>query len=135
MLPSKAQKIDLGVAYPCPCCRRGQLVPIALTDALGCKRCQQFFLIEEDGYTVTSVTHHYQAYKQAWYWAGEQWHRIYPQLRGHLAPSLSLLLVFLLLVLFLSFLPTQGMSPIALIAVLVSGVVFLALLVWLAYRQ
>ena len=43
-MPSRqARPLDLDAVYPCPCRRGGQLRRIALTEALGCDRCQQIF--------------------------------------------------------------------------------------------
>ncbi len=93
-MPSqKAQKIDLNGDYPCPCRRKGQLVPIALTEAFGCDRCQQIFVVDESGYCLEQLATHY-PYKQAWHWTGHQWNRASPGLKAHYLPmALGMLLV------------------------------------------
>jgi len=73
--PLKPQKIDLNSEYPCPCRRRGRLVPIALTEALGCNRCQQIFVVGENGYAIEDVSAAY-PYKQTLHWTGHQWSRV-----------------------------------------------------------
>ena len=75
MQPNKSHKIDLNHEYPCPSCsrkRRGRLVAIALTEAFGCNRCQQIFVIEDNGYVIEQLSSTY-PYKRAWYWTGSQW--------------------------------------------------------------
>lgn len=72
MQPQKAHKIDMASAYPCPCRRQGRLVPITLTEAFGCQRCQQIFVTEQDGYTLEQLSTSY-PYKRTWYWTGHQW--------------------------------------------------------------
>jgi hypothetical protein len=70
--PQKTQKIDLSTEYPCPCRRRGALVPITLTEAFGCNRCQQIFVVEESGYVIEQLSTSY-PYKKAWRWTGHRW--------------------------------------------------------------
>lgn len=72
MQSQKSQKIDLNVEYPCPCRRRGRLIPIVLTDAMGCDRCQKLFVVEENGYVLEqlSTTH---PQKPTWRWVGNRW--------------------------------------------------------------
>lgn len=65
-------KIDLNADYPCPCRRKGKLVPIALTEAFGCSRCQQIFVVQENGYTIEQLSTTY-PYKKIWRWTGHQW--------------------------------------------------------------
>lgn len=72
MQPQKSQKIDLTHEYPCPCRRRGRLTQIALTEALGCNRCQQIFVVEDGGYVLEQLSTSY-PYKRAWRWTGHQW--------------------------------------------------------------
>jgi hypothetical protein len=71
MPPSKAEKIDQNCCYPCPCRRPGELAPIALTEALGCKLCQQIFVVKPDGYTLEQLVSY--PYRQTWRWNGKQW--------------------------------------------------------------
>lgn len=72
MPPRKARKIDLSTEYPCPCRRRGRLLPITLTDALGCDRCQQIFVVEENGKVLEQLSTGYPS-KRSWYWIGNRW--------------------------------------------------------------
>lgn len=83
--------------YPCPCRRGAKLVPIYLTDAYGCDRCPQMFVLNEEGKLVEQLTAGY-PYARAWRWTGEQWKMIYPARPGEyhvmriLAPLLLLIM-------------------------------------------
>jgi hypothetical protein len=68
----KSQKIDQNADYPCPCRRNGRIKPITLTEAFGCDRCQQIFVVQEDGYVIEQLSTHY-PYKRSWRWTGQQW--------------------------------------------------------------
>ncbi len=59
MASRKTQKIDLNTEYPCPCRRKGCLLPITLTEAFGCDRCQQIFVVEESGYVIEQLSTNY----------------------------------------------------------------------------
>ena len=72
MRSRKSQKLDLNEAYPCPCRRRGMLKPIVLTEAFGCDRCQQIYVLKDDGYSIEQLSTHY-PYRRAWRWTGHQW--------------------------------------------------------------
>jgi hypothetical protein len=72
-----AQKIDLNRVYPCPCCRRGgRLQRITLTDALGCDRCQQIFVLKESDQILEQLSSTYPA-QRTWFWDGQSWQRLY----------------------------------------------------------
>ncbi|WP_247215987.1 hypothetical protein [Synechococcus sp. C9] len=99
-----AQKIDLNRVYPCPCCRRGgRLQQITLTDAFGCDRCQQIFVLKESDQILEQLSSTYPA-QRAWFWDGQSWQRLY-QIWGRVTPlnGISLLLIRLplLFILFL----------------------------------
>ncbi|HBK98193.1 MAG TPA: hypothetical protein DD001_13225 [Microcoleaceae bacterium UBA10368] len=134
-MPSqKAPKIDLNGDYPCPCRRRGRLVPIVLTEAFGCNRCQQIFVLDESGQVIEQLSTNY-PYKQAWRWTGQQWNRSNRGWRADYLPlSLGMILVPLMI-----WLPLALLSPgpnIILWAMLAGVLAMLpALMVWLAYRR
>jgi hypothetical protein len=68
----KNHPIDLNHKYPCPCRRRGILLPIILTEAMGCDRCQQIFVVaEKEGY-IEQLNPSY-PYKKRWRWSGKRW--------------------------------------------------------------
>jgi hypothetical protein len=130
----KAPKIELNDEYPCPCRRRGRLVPITLTEAFGCNRCQQIFVLDESGYVIEQLSTNY-PYKQAWRWTGQQWNRAHPGWKGHYLP-LALGMILVLLVIWLPLaLHSSGPNIIlwAMVAVLLA--MLPALMVWLAYRR
>jgi hypothetical protein len=131
----KAQKINLNADYPCPCRRRGRLVPITLTEAFGCNRCQQIFVVEEGGYTIEQLSTNY-PYKQAWRWTGYQWSRSHSSFRESYLPlalGATLVLLFIWLPLALNSSLVSNIVPWVVAAVLLA--VLPAIMVWLAYRR
>ncbi|NEP05585.1 MULTISPECIES: hypothetical protein [Okeania] len=134
MRPQKALKIDLNGEYPCPCRRKGHLIPITLTDAFGCNRCQQIFVVNENGHTIEQLSTHY-PYKLAWRWTGKHWNRAYSNWRAHYLP-IALVMILVPLVIWLPLaLNSPGSNIIiwALVAVVLA--MLPALIVWLAYRR
>ena len=138
MLPVHSQKahpIDLNADYPCPCRRRGRLMPIVLTEAFGCDRCQQIFVVEEGRQAIEelSVSH---SYKRVWRWTGQRWIIAHPSLKESYLP-LALGMVAIGLAIWLPLaLRSSSSSNVALwaaIAVLLA--ILPALMVWLAYRR
>lgn len=97
MTSLKPEKIDTTGEYPCPCGRKGMLVPIALTDAFGCDRCHQIFALEEDGYSIEQLASHYPN-KRRWRWLGDRW-----QIGRKKSEGLQLLLGFCAAVLPIAF--------------------------------
>ncbi len=121
--------------YPCPCRRRGRLVPITLTEAFGCDRCQQLFVVEDNGYVLEQLSTSY-PYKRAWRWIGKRWIVAQPRFGQSYLP-VALLIIFGLLIVWL---PLALRSPNnanilvwAMVAVLLA--VLPALMVWLTYRR
>lgn len=135
MQSQKPHKIDLNTEYPCPCRRRGRIVPIVLTEAFGCNRCQQIFVVEDNGYALEQLSTTY-PYKQAWRWTGHQWTKAYAGLRDSYFP-LAMGIVLVLLVVWLPLALRSPLSsniiPWALVALILA--VLPALMVWLAYRR
>ena len=68
----KAEKIDPNADYPCPCRHQGRLKSIALTDAFGCNRCQQIFVLEESRTVIEELSTGYFP-KRTWNWTGHRW--------------------------------------------------------------
>jgi hypothetical protein len=131
----KAQKIDLTQAYPSPCCRRGRLTSITLTEAFGCNKCQQIFVVEESGYILEKLSTSY-PYKRAWRWNGHQWVAVNSGLSENYLPvalTVTLVLLGIWLPLALKPLPNSGMILWAIVALLL--IVLPALMVLLAYRR
>ncbi len=135
MQSQKSQKIDLNAEYPCPCRRRGKLVPIALTEAFGCNRCQQIFVVEENGHTIEQLSTTY-PYRQAWRWTGQQWNKAYSgRTDSYLPLALGIILILLIvwLPIALSSPVAANIIPVGVVAILL--IVLPALMVWLAYRR
>ena len=96
MRPHKIQKIDLTSEYPCPCRRKGNLKPIVLTEALGCDRCQQIFVVKKDGQVIEQLSSIYQ--KKSWKWTGSRWKNAYDRWTQSYLPKLILLGVLMFLI-------------------------------------
>lgn len=132
----KVQKIDFKAEYPCPCRRRGRLTPIALTDAFGCDRCQQIFVVQENGYIIEQLSTNYH-YKRTWRWTGQHW----TVARSSLGRSYLPLMLVSVFVLGFLILLTLLQSPLsANIAFRVAAAalvlcVMLGLMLWLACRR
>ncbi|MFB2921411.1 MULTISPECIES: hypothetical protein [Aerosakkonema] len=135
-MPSpKAQKIDLNADYPCPCGRKGRLVPIVLTEAFGCNRCQQIFVVEKSEQVIEqlSTTH---PYKKAWLWTGSRWYRAHTGLKEHYLASAFVLVVLLPLIWVIGVCNIPNLANRHLWAIIpVVLVELIALIQWLAYRR
>jgi hypothetical protein len=133
--PHPSEKIDLNTEYPCPCRRQGRLKPIILTEALGCDRCQQIFVVDESRYAIEQLST-YHPYKQVWRWTGQQWSRPHAGLREIYVP-LSLIVIIIGGLSWLFFaLHLPGKAPLLpWIVILLIIVLIPPLLVWLAYRR
>lgn len=68
----KNHPIDLNCKYPCPCRRKGILLPIILTEAMGCDRCQQIFVANETQGYIEQLNPSY-PHKKKWRWNGKRW--------------------------------------------------------------
>ena len=135
MQSHKPQKIDQNVDYPCPCRRRGRLIPITLTEAFGCDRCQQLFVVEGNGYVLEQLTTSY-PYKRAWRWIGNRWSVAQPRFaQSYLPVAIGVILVLLIVWLPLALRTPNGANILvwAMVAVLLA--VLPALMVWLTYRR
>ncbi|MBD2389597.1 hypothetical protein RI030_14080 [Aphanizomenon flos-aquae NRERC-008] len=135
MQPQKPDKIDLNTEYTCPCRRKGQLIPITLTEAFGCDRCQQIFVVEEDGYVLEQLSTTY-PYKRAWRWKGNNWQIVQPRLgQSYLPITLSIIFVLVIIWLPLALRLANSSSILvwAIVAVLLA--ILPALMVWLTYRR
>jgi hypothetical protein len=75
--PGRAHPLDPNATYPCPCRRQGELRPITLTDAFGCQRCQQIFVIKAEGHAIEELAA-ITPFRRSWYWNGRQWLLIRP---------------------------------------------------------
>ncbi|MGF1480253.1 MAG: hypothetical protein ACFB4I_12295 [Cyanophyceae cyanobacterium] len=135
MRPYKAQKIDLSTEYPCPCRRRGRLLPITLTEAFGCDRCQQIFVVEDNAQAIEQLSSTY-PYKRVWRWTGHRWAAAHSGLgESYLPITLGIVSVLLIVWLPLALRSSSSIGIIvwAIIAVLLALIP--ALMAWLAYRR
>lgn len=135
MASRKTQKIDLNSEYPCPCRRRGCLVPITLTEAFGCDRCQQIFVVEESGYVIEQLSTSY-PYKKAWRWTGNRWSTANTSIGENYLP-VAILIVLVLLIVWLPLALHDKDGPNIIFWVLLAVLLALlpALMVWLSYRR
>jgi hypothetical protein len=132
----KSQKIDQSADYPCPCRRNGRIQPITLTEAFGCDRCQQIFVVQEDGYVIEQLSTHY-PYKRSWRWTGHQWRLDRSSLSISYMPLLVMaafgLMVFFLLL--ASFQSPQGAQAITRLLTTLAVSSLLVAMFWLASRR
>lgn len=134
---SKIGKIDLNREYPCPCRRKGRLLPIILTEAMGCDRCQQIFVLTDNGQSIEEVSSAYPD-KKAWRWTGNRWHCIYTSwrnLKTYLSFSIAIILGLVLVWLPLTI---RLATNVNIVFWLIIGGILIAILpamIWLAYRH
>lgn len=110
-------------------------MPIALTEAFGCNRCQQIFVVEEGGFKLEQLSTTY-PYKRAWRWTGQQWHIANQGLRESYLPiALGIVIILLVILPLAMHLPSnpQSIIPWAMMTVMVA--MLPALILWLAYRR
>lgn len=135
MRSRKARKIDINAEYPCPCRREGRLKPITLTEAFGCDRCQQIFVVRDEGELLEQLSTHY-PYKRVWYWTGQQWRLDRSVIRSQYLPVAMMLFGVAMFVLLLAVLqpPTSLGMVLRLITVAAVALLFLSVF-WLACRR
>ncbi len=127
--------VDLTQDYPCPCRRRGRLIPIVLTDAFGCDRCQQIFVVHEDRQEIEQLASVY-PYKRLWRWTGSRWQAKNPQTTRQQWPGV----VALMLIVFMGWSFLALHSPLMLSIILgmlitAALIFFLIYSFWLSYRR
>ncbi|AFZ24871.1 hypothetical protein Cylst_2670 [Cylindrospermum stagnale PCC 7417] len=135
MQSQKPEKIDLNTDYTCPCRRQGQLVPITLTEAFGCNRCQQIFVVEDNGYVLEQLSTTY-LYKRAWRWTGKSWRIVQPRLGENYLPiALGIIFVLVIIWLPLALRLANNSNLIAWAMVAVVLTILPTLMLWLTYRR
>ena len=135
MQSENIEKIEFDGEYPCPCTRKGRLTPITLTEAFGCDRCQQIFVVEDNGYVLEQLSTTY-PYKRAWRWTGSVWHVVHPKLgESYLPMALGIIVVLVLFWLPFALLQSTGTSIIASAIVAIILAIVPAVMVWLTYRR
>jgi hypothetical protein len=136
LVPSKKpEKIDFNTEYICPCRRRGQLIPITLTEAFGCDRCQQIFVVEDNGHVLEKLSPTY-PYKQAWRWTGNSWSLIQPRWGENYWP-IALGIIFVLVIIWLPLALRLANASSILVWAIVALLLAIpsAIMVWLTYRR
>ncbi len=131
----KEHKIDCKKDYPCPCPRRGRLIPITLTEAFGCNSCQQIFVLKKEGYVLEQLPTH-NPYKRSWRWDGHHWQKADDNFReSYLSVAILVSLMLLVIWLLLALQSPQGANIVPWVIFAVLLAIFPALMVWLAYRR
>ena len=129
------ESVDLNSEYPCPCRRRGHLLPITLTEAFGCERCQQIFVVEDNGQVIKQLSSIY-PYKRTWRWTGYKWRKVHPVIRKKFFPlTLGIILILLIIGLQLTLRSLPSLSMIFWIIVAVLVTFLSALMILLAYQR
>jgi hypothetical protein len=110
-------------------------LPIILTEAFGCDRCQQIFVVEENSQTIEQLSSSY-PYKRMWRWSGYRWFVVRPMLAEGYLPIMSGMMVVLLIGwLLLALQSPAGLSIMVWVALAGLLVVLPAIVFWLAYRR
>lgn len=137
MQTHRHSQIDLTADYPCPCRRRGKLTPIALTEAFGCSRCQQIFVVQESGDAIEQLSTTY-PYKKAWRWTGHQWSIAKSSISRSYLPLALLVMFGLVMVLLVATLADSSNSANNSEFHLIAALMLTAMLIfifWLACRR
>ncbi|MGF1486845.1 MAG: hypothetical protein ACFBSE_07005 [Prochloraceae cyanobacterium] len=133
MRTKKVKKIDLNTSYPCPCCKKGSISAIALTEAFGCDRCQQIFVIEANERIIKQLANSY-AIEGSWQWTGKQWKSTNQTNWKQTYLSVAICTIFIPAMVFLILgtnIPTNA-AKILLLALFLAA---FSIVVWLAYRN
>lgn len=132
----KSQKLDLQEVYPCPCRRRGRIKPIVLTEAFGCDRCQQIFVVQEEGYVIEQLASHY-PYRRSWRWTGHQWIVSRPLSPHHylLVLSITFFAIFIFLLWWTTVQPPADASTMLRFGVMLLILLFLLMVLVMALRR
>ncbi len=127
-------QIDLNNEYPCPSCQ-GTLKPIILTEAFGCSRCQQIFVVDKNGEYIEQLSSIY-PYKKYWQWNGKRW-QISNQTIANSYFPLALGVIILLLIIWLPFALhfPSGLNIIFLAIIAVIIAIIPAIIVWISHRR
>jgi len=106
-----------------------------LTEAFGCNRCQQIFVVEDNGYALEQLSTNY-PYKKAWRWMGNRWQPANTSIgESYLPIAMGVVLVLLIVWLPLALRSTAGLNIVfwALLAIFLA--ILPAVMVWLTYRR
>ena len=133
MRTKKVQKINLNMSYPCPCCKRGKISVIALTEAFGCDRCQQIFVMEANEQTIKQLSNSY-GIEGFWQWTGNRWKNVNKSNWKQSYLPVAICTIFIPAMVFL-ILGTNIPTNLAKILLLVLFLTTFLMMVWLAYRN
>lgn len=134
MRHQKSIKLDSDHDFPCPCRRNGRLLPIILTEAFGCDRCQQIFAIDEKRQEIELLSSAY-PYKRIWRWTGHRWRSLQQGNNTSFPMFLALILMILMGWLLLALHSLPSLSMVLGIMVGTTLVSFFVYTIWLAYRR
>ena len=133
----KIQKINFRNDYPCPCRRRGKLKPIILTEALGCDRCQQIFVVQENGQVIEQLSSIY--HKKSWRWTGYRWTNAYnPWTKSYLLGAFTIVMFLTIAIVSILSLILHSLTAKSMIfwtIVLVVPVILMLLILLAIYRH
>lgn len=134
MRSRKPIKVDISQQYPCPCRRRGHLIPIVLTEAFGCDRCQQIFIVDEKNEEIELISSS-SAYKRLWRWNGYRWRAVHRTQPESFPAFLALLLMIMVGCLFLALRYPNALKVI--LGIMIAGTLlfFILYVFWLVYRR
>ena len=133
MRSHKNLTIDLSSEYPCPCRRKGNLKPIVLTEALGCDRCQQIFVVKKDGQVIEQLSSIYQ--KKSWRWTGNRWKNAYARWTQNYWSTMAVLTISLMVFIVVILRWLSGQSIISGAALFIFSIVLLLLTLFVVYRH
>lgn len=135
MRSRKPIKVDFNHQYPCPFCRRGRLLSIVLTEAFGCDRCKQIFVVDEKNQEIELVSSPSPA-KRLWRWNGYRWRVVNPHSQADSLPTVfALMLMILLGSLFFALHAYSLLSVILGIMMATTLLLVLNYVFWLVYRR
>jgi Cu/Ag efflux pump CusA len=106
-----------------------------LTEAFGCDRCQQIFVVDEKKQVIEQLSTNY-PYKRAWRWTGSRWNAAsYGLGETGLSALFTIVILLVIFVFYLALRPLAGLSMIwTTLPVFLVVISLLALMFWLANR-
>ncbi|MDJ0593175.1 MAG: hypothetical protein QNJ72_24845 [Pleurocapsa sp. MO_226.B13] len=108
-----------------------------LTEALGCDRCQQIFVVKKDGQIIEQLSSIYQ--KKSWQWTGNRWKNAYARWTQSYLSTMAILtivsatFVIVILPLLLRWLSAQSIIFWAVLFLIV--IVLLVMTLFVVYRH
>jgi hypothetical protein len=108
-----------------------------LTEAFGCDRCQQIFVLKENGQVIEQLSSIY--HKKAWRWTGYRWTNVSANWAKNILSMMWAIMLMLPIITIVAFpfaLRLSSSQNIILWAmILLLLIVLPAFMVWLAYRH